>query len=111
MNATVEQRPVELVRPQPTVEEQKQMANAAALGLEMLTSRLAANGGFAEEFIARPKSALGAAGIVLNKEGLEFLMMHDPVRFDQLTDLLFDNIHPDILAGGVGPSCEGVKGQ
>ena len=107
MNATVAVRPAAAIRPQPTEQEQKKMADAAAMALEMLVTRLAANDGFAEELVAHPKSALGAAGIVLQKEGIEFLMANDPARFDALTDRLFDQMNPDILANAVGPSCEG----
>lgn len=111
MNATVAQRPATVTRPQPTVEEQKQLANAAGVALEMLTKRLAANDGFAEEFGAHPKSALGAAGIVLHKEGIEFLMTHDPARFDALSDKLFDLMDPNVVNAMVGPSCDGAKAQ
>jgi hypothetical protein len=111
MTATVAQRPATLARPQPTIEEKKQLANAAGVALEMLANRLAANDGFAEEFAAHPKSALGAAGIVLHKEGIEFLMTYDQVRFDELTDKLFDLMDPNVINATVGPSCDGVVAQ
>ena len=111
MNAAVTQRLTAVTRRQPTVEEQKQLACSAGVALEMLADRLAANDGFAEEFIARPKSALGAAGIVLHKEGIEFLMTHDPARFDALTDKLFDVMDPNVINAEIGPSCDGVKAQ
>lgn len=111
MNATVANRPDTFVRPQPTLEEQKQLANATAAALEMLASRFAAQDGFAEQYLAHRKSALGAAGIVLHKEGLEFLLTHDPDRFDELTDRLYDMMDPTIIHAEVGPSCDSTKAQ
>lgn len=111
MNPTVAHRPNTIVRPQPTLEEQKQLANATAAALEMLAHRFAAQDGFAEQYLTHRKSALGAAGIVLHKEGLEFLLMHDPDRFDKLTDRLYDMMDPTIIHAEVGPSCESTKAQ
>lgn len=111
MNATVAQRPVDLAAPQPTADEQQQLADAAGVALDMLANRLAADDGFGEAFAAHPKSALGAAGIVLQKEGIEFLMARDPARFDALTDRLFDLMDPNVLNAAVGPSCDGVLAQ
>lgn len=99
----------QVITPLTTVQEEKQMAEAAAIALEMLANRLANNDGFAEELAAHPKSALGAAGIVLQREGLECLMRHDSARFDKLTDLLFDRINPDFLHSWALPSCEGIS--
>lgn len=94
------------VRQQPTVQEQHELAKAAGLALEALVSRLRTDEKFAEEFAARPRSALGAAGIVLQKEGIEYLMTHDPDRFDVATDALFGLMSPDVLQTLAAPSCD-----
>ena len=93
------------VRPQPSIEEQKQYAEAAANALETLATRLSLGGKFVEEFAAEPHATLGAAGIVLHKEGIEFLMAFDPDRFDRITDKLFDVLDPAMLSAMSEPSC------
>src|SRR5260221_8321484 len=102
MVETLTEATVSLARPQPSVEDQKRYAEAAAHALEALVARLSAGDGFAEKFAAHPRATLGAAGIVLQKEAVEFLMIHDPDRFDQVCDALFDLLDPDILNSLVG---------
>jgi hypothetical protein len=100
-----------LALPQTSLDDQKMHAESAAIALEALVARLSKGDGFAEEFAAHPKSALGGAGIVLQKEGIEFLMSQDPERFDRITDVLFDMLDPDVLNNLVGPSCDGANAQ
>ena len=98
-----------LARPQPSIEEQKAMGAATAAALEALNLRLRTDEKFVEELTAHPRSAMGAAGIVLQKEGIEFLMAFDPAKFDQLTDELYELLDPSILVAAVGPSCDMLK--
>ncbi|MEJ8675582.1 hypothetical protein [Chromobacterium amazonense] len=87
-------------------DDKKQHAEAAAIALELLVNRLSSGDKFSKEFATNPIATLATAGIVLQKEGLEFLMDINPDRFDRLTDALFDLMDPALLNSIVGPSCD-----
>lgn len=97
------------VRPDPSVEEQKELAAAAARSLEGLVEKLSAGGKFAADFSMDPRATIDAAGIVLHKEYIEFLMIHDPDRFDRACDALFEVLDPDMINNLLSPSCDDPK--
>lgn len=80
-------------------------AEKAATALESLVRRLTMDDAFAAAVKANPREALSAAGLVLEKEAMESLMVVDPDRFDRACDALFDVVDSDFLLTMVAPSC------
>ncbi|ALT79266.1 hypothetical protein [Paucibacter sp. KCTC 42545] len=101
----IEEAPIVAQRPQPDVAEQQQYAEATAISLERLIDRLKNDSEFSKSLAEHPKSTLGEAGIVLHKEGMEFLMEFHPERFDRLSAELFEMMDPSFIACMDEPSC------
>lgn len=85
--------------------EQIAEATKAAQTLESLVSRLGRDETFAKELSENPRLALAEAGLTLEKESMEALMVVDAARFDKACDALFDLVDSDFLISMTSPSC------
>lgn len=89
----------------PFTSEQVTEAEKAAQTLEMLVALLGSDESFATALKEKPRKALADAGIVIEKESMEALMLVDVERFDKACDRLFDLVDSDFLITMTAPSC------
>ncbi|MFJ3878471.1 hypothetical protein ACIPW5_13530 [Streptomyces sp. NPDC090077] len=80
-------------------------AEKAAQTLEALVARLGSDESFAAALKDAPRKTLADAGIVIEKESMESLMLVDAERFDRACELLFDLVDSDFLITMSTPSC------
>ncbi|MEV4893009.1 hypothetical protein ACIBHY_42170 [Nonomuraea sp. NPDC050547] len=80
-------------------------AENAAKALEALVRRLGDDDTFAAALKESPRQTLADAGLTLEKESMEALMLVDPARFDLVSEALFDLVDSDFLVAMGVPSC------
>ncbi|MFD5388209.1 hypothetical protein ACFWMG_25390 [Streptomyces sp. NPDC127074] len=85
--------------------EQAAEAEKAAQTLEALVARLGFDEDFATALKEKPRQTLADAGLVIEKESMETLMLVDAERFDKACEELFDLVDSDFLITMNVPSC------
>ncbi|MFI6015587.1 hypothetical protein ACIBAG_43665 [Streptomyces sp. NPDC051243] len=85
--------------------EQVAEAEKAAGTLEALVARLGSDEAFAAALTEQPRKTLADAGLVIEKESMETLMLVDAERFDRACESLFDLVDSDFLITMSVPSC------
>ncbi|MER7736462.1 Os1348 family NHLP clan protein [Streptomyces erythrochromogenes] len=85
--------------------EQVAEAEKAAQTLEALVGRLGHDDEFASALKEQPRQTLADAGLVIEKESMETLMLVDAERFDKACEALFDLVDSDFLISMSTPSC------
>ncbi|MFF2040927.1 hypothetical protein ACFVVX_10900 [Kitasatospora sp. NPDC058170] len=85
--------------------EQVAGAEKAAQTLEALVARLGFDEDFATALKEKPRETLAGAGLVIEKESMELLMLVDSERFDKACEELFDLVDSDFLITMSVPSC------
>lgn len=85
--------------------EQAATAEKAAQSLEALIHRLEFDAAFSAALKQNPRQALSDAGLSLEKESMETLMVVDPQRFDSACESLFGLVDSDFLISMSHSSC------
>lgn len=80
-------------------------AERAARSLESIASLLKSDEVFVAAMKVDPRGALAAAGLTLEKEAMEALLVVDPKRFDDACEELFSVADSDFLIEMSSPSC------
>ncbi|MFJ3235683.1 hypothetical protein [Streptomyces sp. NPDC086787] len=80
-------------------------AEKAAQTLEALVARLASDESFGAALKEKPRETLAEAGMAIEKEAMEALMLVDAERFDEACERLFELVDSDFLITMSNPSC------